>query len=83
MLHSETQRTTKFCVEGTEPPTKESMQENGTERKMVTHEWIGIDYTQMNLRGEIRRQFLDIRTIMFCNISQTGESEGQKPPGVT
>lgn len=36
MLHSETQRTTKFCVKDTEPPMEDSMQENGIESKMVT-----------------------------------------------
>lgn len=43
MLHSETQRTTKFCVKAIESPMEDSMQENGVERKMFTLESIGIN----------------------------------------
>lgn len=43
MLHSETQRTTKFCVKAIESPMEDSMQENGVERKMFTLELIGIN----------------------------------------
>lgn len=43
MLHSETQRTTKFYVKAIESLTEDSMQENGVERKMFTLESIGIN----------------------------------------
>lgn len=65
----------KILCKNTESPMEESMQENGTERKTLTHELIVINYAQINLGRELRRQFLALRTIIFCNISQMGKTK--------